>query len=88
MTVAMLLENTVISATRFLDGLAVPMNYLPLNVKTPVPNDLDIAQSQTPKLISTLAEELGILPSELEVYGKYKVCFLLIKIGKSRLVYY
>ncbi len=45
---------------------------IPLNRKTPVPSDLEIAQEAQMKPITRLAEELGILPEELELYGPYK----------------
>ena len=45
---------------------------IPLKRKTPVPSDLEIAQAAEMKPISILAEELGILPEELELYGPYK----------------
>lgn len=48
------------------------LTYLPLNLLHPVPSDIDIARAQTPKRIDTLASEIGILPSELEVYGTTK----------------
>jgi methylenetetrahydrofolate dehydrogenase (NADP+)/methenyltetrahydrofolate cyclohydrolase/formyltetrahydrofolate synthetase len=45
---------------------------LALKVSAKVPSDIDIAMAQTPKPIVELAEELGILASELESYGQYK----------------
>ncbi len=39
---------------------------------TPVPSDIDIAQAAVLKPISQVAEELGLLPEELELYGDYK----------------
>ncbi len=39
---------------------------------TPVPSDIDIAQASEMKPIAKLAEELGLLPEELELYGPYK----------------
>jgi len=72
MTVAMLLSNTVDSAKRYLKGFAKPMLYLPLDLKQPVPSDIDIARSQHGKAISLLGEEIGLLSSELEMYGETK----------------
>lgn len=72
MTVAMLLENTYISAQRFLKGFFRKTEYLKLHIKNPVPSDIDIAVSQRPKLIKTVAEELGLLTPEYELYGHYK----------------
>ncbi|KAB7494407.1 C-1-tetrahydrofolate synthase, cytoplasmic [Armadillidium nasatum] len=50
MTVAMLMQNTVIAAAK----------------------DIEIATSQTPKDISELASEIGLLTSEVDLYGKKK----------------
>ncbi len=44
----------------------------PLNLRTPVPSDIEIAQEATLKPIAQIAEELGLLPEELELYGNYK----------------
>ena len=44
----------------------------PLNPKTPVPADIDIAQAATLKPIRQVAEEMGLEESELELYGDYK----------------
>jgi len=38
----------------------------------PILSDLDIAQAQAPRPILEVAQELGILESELELYGPYK----------------
>lgn len=40
--------------------------------KNPVPSDIEIAQSITPIPISQVAESLGLLPDELDFYGKNK----------------
>jgi formyltetrahydrofolate synthetase len=47
---------------------------IPLETVQPVPSDIDIAQAQQPNLKTNtkLAEEVGILPEELELYGNYK----------------
>ncbi len=44
----------------------------PLNMQKPVPSDIDIAQAATLKPILQIAEEMGVLPEELELYGPYK----------------
>jgi len=44
----------------------------PLKRKNPVPSDLEIAQAAELKPIQQVADELGILPEELELYGPYK----------------
>jgi formyltetrahydrofolate synthetase len=43
-----------------------------LKIVRPVPSDIDIAQAADIKPISQVAEEVGILPEELEFYGPYK----------------
>ena len=52
------------------------VSCLPLQLQNPVPSDLEIARAQRPKPITTLALELGILDSELHLFGshKAKVC--------------
>jgi len=47
---------------------------IPLETLHPVPSDIDIAQAQQPKLkkVTTLAEEVGLIPEELELYGNFK----------------
>ena len=44
----------------------------PLTLLNPVPSDIDIAQAGILKPIMQVAAELGILESELELYGPYK----------------
>ncbi len=44
----------------------------PLTLLRPVPSDIDIAQAATLKPIAQVAEEIGILPEELELHGEYK----------------
>jgi methylenetetrahydrofolate dehydrogenase (NADP+)/methenyltetrahydrofolate cyclohydrolase/formyltetrahydrofolate synthetase len=43
-----------------------------IDLITPVPSDIDIAQAAVLKPITQIAEELGLLPEELELYGNYK----------------
>jgi methylenetetrahydrofolate dehydrogenase (NADP+) / methenyltetrahydrofolate cyclohydrolase / formyltetrahydrofolate synthetase len=43
-----------------------------LKFRLPVPADIDIAQAAELKPILQVAEEAGILPEELELYGPYK----------------
>ncbi len=43
-----------------------------LKLVRPVPSDIDIAQAAVVKPILQVAEELGIRPDELELYGPYK----------------
>ncbi len=42
------------------------------NILARVPSDIDIAQAATPISIEKIAAEAGILPDELELYGKSK----------------
>ncbi|XP_067943471.1 C-1-tetrahydrofolate synthase, cytoplasmic-like [Watersipora subatra] len=78
MTVAMLLRNTFKVAKKTCENLTKwNVSVLPLELKTPVPSDIDVAQAQTPKDISKLAEEIGLLPSEVELYGKKKAKVML-----------
>ena len=42
------------------------------NIQADVPSDLEIAQAMDPLPIQQLAEEVGILPQELELYGNHK----------------
>ena len=49
-----------------------PFKATKLNRLSPVPSDIDIAKAGELKHITTIAEELGLLPEELEQYGPYK----------------
>nr|CAI78554.1 methylenetetrahydrofolate dehydrogenase [uncultured Chloroflexota bacterium] len=49
-----------------------PFTPLKLNLLSPVPSDIEIAQAADIKLITQVAEEAGLLPAELELYGNYK----------------
>ena len=48
--------------------------FTPTKIKRriPVPSDIEIAQEAELKPITQVAEEVGLLPSELELYGTYK----------------
>jgi methylenetetrahydrofolate dehydrogenase (NADP+)/methenyltetrahydrofolate cyclohydrolase/formyltetrahydrofolate synthetase len=48
--------------------------FRPITVKPlrPVPSDIEIAQAATLKPIKEIAEEVGLLPQEMELYGDYK----------------
>lgn len=59
------------SAVREFPGLR-PFKPIPLKKRYPVPSDIEIAQEAELKPIRELAEELGLLPEELELYGDYK----------------
>ncbi len=48
-----------------------PIKPTPLDRKTPVPPDIVIAQEATFKPITEVAEELGLLPDEYDLYGNF-----------------
>ncbi|KAL5490517.1 ADE3_2 [Sanghuangporus weigelae] len=73
MTVAMLMSNTFAAAERlFLASRSRRVKPLPLTILDKVPSDIEVAMSQTPKPITTLASEVGLHADELESYGRYK----------------
>ncbi|ORZ03198.1 formate--tetrahydrofolate ligase-domain-containing protein [Syncephalastrum racemosum] len=73
MTVAMLMENTWTSAKRWFDlSRKRKITPLPLELKTPVPKDIEIAMQQTPKHMEVLLRELGLTAAECELYGASK----------------
>jgi methylenetetrahydrofolate dehydrogenase (NADP+) / methenyltetrahydrofolate cyclohydrolase / formyltetrahydrofolate synthetase len=73
MTVAMLLENVVVSADAFEKRQRTrKITPLPLKIQSPIPSDIAISRAQMPKPITTIAREVGILESELEPYGSTK----------------
>lgn len=73
MTIAMLLGNVVDAATTYFDKQkARHINVLPLKIKSPHPSDIAISRAQHPKLITKIAEEVGIAAHELEPYGHSK----------------
>ena len=49
-----------------------PFTPTKLNRQQPVPSDIEIAQAATLKPITLIAEELGLLPNEIEQYGDTK----------------
>ncbi|KAH6918581.1 C-1-tetrahydrofolate synthase [Coprinopsis sp. MPI-PUGE-AT-0042] len=73
MTVALLMENTYQAALRQWEtARSRKVKPLKLDMLEKVPSDIEIAMAQTPKPIVQLAEEIGVVPDELESYGKYK----------------
>ncbi|XP_042220312.1 C-1-tetrahydrofolate synthase, cytoplasmic-like isoform X1 [Homarus americanus] len=75
MTVAMLMQNTVISAQKAAAQMKVSkwnISYLPLELLEKVPSDIEVARAQTPKDIAELSKEIGLLGSEVDLYGKKK----------------
>ena len=53
-------------------GGSRPFTPSKLNLRLPVPSDIEIAQEAKLKPISVIAEEVGLLPEELEYHGEYK----------------
>ena len=49
-----------------------PFTPIKLNLRFPVPSDIEIAQEVDLKPISLVADEVGLLPSELEMHGEHK----------------
>merc|ERR1719193_1007625 len=75
MTVCMLMENTLKSAIRSLEESKKTgwnLSLLPLHPLQKVPSDIEVARAQTPKDIDVLAGEIGLLPAEVDMYGKKK----------------
>lgn len=73
MTVAMLLQNVVDSATTYFDRQrARHIKPLPLKLQSPVPSDIAVSRAQRPKPITLVAQEVGIASHELEPYGASK----------------
>lgn len=84
MTVAMLMKNTVISAQRAANKLLASswsLKTIQLKLEKQVPSDIAISRAHPPKPISSLAEEIGIFPGELNPYGskKAKVALSVLK---------
>uniref|UniRef100_A0A2I3HN69 C-1-tetrahydrofolate synthase, cytoplasmic n=1 Tax=Nomascus leucogenys TaxID=61853 RepID=A0A2I3HN69_NOMLE len=81
MTVAMLIfYKSSENAKRFLEKFKPGkwmIQYNNLNLKTPVPSDIDISRSCKPKPIGKLAREIGLLSEEVELYGETKAKVLL-----------
>ncbi|KAE8586928.1 hypothetical protein XENTR_v10021805 [Xenopus tropicalis] len=80
MTVAMLMENTVESAKRYLAQFQPHKwntEYNKLHLKVPVPSDIEISRSCIPKPIAKISQEIGLLSEEVELYGQTKAKVLL-----------
>ena len=70
MTVAMLMKNTLSCFKKLVEGQTFKrglwnMRFLPLNPSDPVPSDIVVSRSQTPKNVVELAREMGILENEV-----------------------
>ncbi|KAF6094887.1 hypothetical protein HJG60_011955 [Phyllostomus discolor] len=80
MTMAMLMQSTVESAKCFLKKFKPgkwPIQYTKLNLKTPVPSDIDVSRSHKPKPIGDLAQEIGLFSEEVKLHGETKAKVLL-----------
>ncbi|XP_041661972.1 monofunctional C1-tetrahydrofolate synthase, mitochondrial [Cheilinus undulatus] len=75
LTAAYRTQNVVRSCSRWLQDQQYrpwclrSLKLLPL---TPVPSDIEISRAQAPKPVNQLADEIGLLPEELEAYGRNK----------------
>lgn len=60
---------------------------MPLKFSKPVPEDIEIAKSHSPKDISKLAKEMRLLESEFECYGtkKAKINLSVLKRCENRI---
>uniref|UniRef100_A0A7N6B1W7 formate--tetrahydrofolate ligase n=1 Tax=Anabas testudineus TaxID=64144 RepID=A0A7N6B1W7_ANATE len=70
-----ILYNVVHSYSRWLQEQQYRpwrLRSLKLQPMTPVPSDIEISRAQKPKSMNQLAEEIGLLPEELEAYGRNK----------------
>ncbi|EXJ67039.1 formate-tetrahydrofolate ligase [Cladophialophora psammophila CBS 110553] len=73
MTVAMLMQNVVDSASAYFERLkARHVTPMPIKLQKPVPSDIEISRSQHPRHITQIAADIGIAPHELEPYGAHK----------------
>ncbi|KAM9338878.1 monofunctional C1-tetrahydrofolate synthase, mitochondrial [Symphorus nematophorus] len=75
LTAAYRTQNVVHSCSRWLQEQQYQpwhLRSLKLQTLTPVPSDIEISRAQTPKPVDQLAEEIGLLPEELEAYGRSK----------------
>merc|ERR1719510_2180579 len=73
MTVAQLMANVITAAKRLAKfDQAWNLSYLPICPLEKVPSDIEVASAQTPKNVDILAKEIGLLPSEVDLYGKKK----------------
>lgn len=75
LTAAYRTQNVVQSCSRWLKEQQYQpwhLRSLKLQPLTPVPSDIAISRAQKPKPVDQLAEEIGLLPEELEAYGRSK----------------
>uniref|UniRef100_A0A8C1TV69 Monofunctional C1-tetrahydrofolate synthase, mitochondrial n=1 Tax=Cyprinus carpio TaxID=7962 RepID=A0A8C1TV69_CYPCA len=75
LSAALRMQHVVRSSRRWIQEQQYqPWRLRPLKLQplSPVPSDIEISRAQTPKPISQLAQEIGLLPEELEAYGNTK----------------
>ncbi|XP_040920745.1 monofunctional C1-tetrahydrofolate synthase, mitochondrial isoform X2 [Toxotes jaculatrix] len=75
LTAAYRTQNVVRSCSRWIQAQQYrPWHLCSLKLQplTPVPSDIEISRAQIPKPVDQLAEEIGLLPEELEAYGRTK----------------
>ncbi|XP_016094653.1 LOW QUALITY PROTEIN: monofunctional C1-tetrahydrofolate synthase, mitochondrial-like [Sinocyclocheilus grahami] len=75
LSAALRMQHVVRSSRRWIQEQQYqPWRLRPLKLQSlsPVPSDIEISRAQTPKPISQLAQEIGVLPEELEAYGNTK----------------
>lgn len=88
MTVAMLMQNVVDATTLYFESQKLRKTIpLPLQLRRPVPSDIEVSRAQNPKQITQVAAEVGISTHELEPYGAYKAkvdLSLLRRLGHRR----
>uniref|UniRef100_H3D3Z1 formate--tetrahydrofolate ligase n=1 Tax=Tetraodon nigroviridis TaxID=99883 RepID=H3D3Z1_TETNG len=75
LTAAYRMKNVAQSCGRWLQEQEYQpwsLSSISLQPLTPVPSDIEISRAHTPKPVSQLAKEIGLLPEELEVYGRSK----------------
>uniref|UniRef100_A0A8C5FHA6 formate--tetrahydrofolate ligase n=1 Tax=Gadus morhua TaxID=8049 RepID=A0A8C5FHA6_GADMO len=75
MCVLVSLQNVVLGSCRWLREQQYQdwsLRLLKLQPLNPVPSDIQISRAQTPKSVQQLAQEIGLLPGELEPYGRNK----------------
>ncbi|KAI1897632.1 hypothetical protein AGOR_G00085270 [Albula goreensis] len=72
---ALRMQNVVKSSHRWIQQQQYKqwrLRSLKLQPLSPVPSDIEISRSQTPKPINLLAKEIGLLSDEIEAYGQTK----------------
>ncbi|XP_034435067.1 monofunctional C1-tetrahydrofolate synthase, mitochondrial [Hippoglossus hippoglossus] len=75
LTAAYRTQNVVRSCSRWIQEQQYRpwrLRNLKLQPLTPVPSDIEISRAQMPKPVDQLAQEVGLLPEELEAYGRNK----------------